>query len=101
MVLGIERAVRALRPRLRQIGWAVLAAAFACGFAVAAMLASLDHQVRARFEGTQFRVPSRVYCAPAILYPGLDWRRFGLQDALARLGYREALKQYNAPCVRT
>ena len=97
MVLGIERAVRALRPRLRQIGWAVLAAAFACGFAVAAMLASLDHQVRARFEGTQFRVPSRVYCAPAILYPGLDWRRFGLQDALARLGYREARSSRDLP----
>jgi penicillin-binding protein 1B len=65
-------------------------AAFAGGFALAAMLVSLDHQVRARFEGTQFRVPSRVYAAPAILYPGLDWRRFGLQDALVRLGYREA-----------
>ncbi len=67
------------------------------GFAIAAMVVSLDHQVRERFEGTQFRVPSRVYSAPAILYPGLDWRRFGLQDALARLGYRQASSSRELP----
>jgi penicillin-binding protein 1B len=75
----------------------VLAAAFGLGFTAAAFLVSLDHQVRARFEGTQFRVPSRVYSAPAILYPGLDWRRFGLQEALKRLGYREASSSRDLP----
>jgi penicillin-binding protein 1B len=71
--------------------------AFALGFVAAAWIVSLDHQVRRRFEGTQFRVASRVYAAPAILYPGLDWRRFGLQEALARLGYREAASSRELP----
>jgi penicillin-binding protein 1B len=82
---------------LRPIALVVLAIAFAGGFTLAAWVVSLDHQVRARFEGTQFRVPSRVYSAPAILYPGLDWRRFGLEDALARLGYREATSSRDLP----
>src|SRR6185295_11619552 len=85
----VGRPVRQRRgrwPWLRPIGWTVLAAGFAVGFAAAAFMASLDRQVRERFEGTQFRVPSRVYSAPAILYPGLDWRRFGLEAALSRLG---------------
>ena len=84
-------------PRRRRIpAWvrplaAVMAvAAFACGFAAAGLVAGLDHMVRARFEGVRFRVPSRVYGAPTILYPGLDWRRVDLRGALARLGYREA-----------
>jgi len=46
--------------------------------------------VVARFEGRLFRVPSRVLSAPAILYPGLDWKRVDLRGALVRLGYREA-----------
>jgi penicillin-binding protein 1B len=88
---------RGRRPWLRPIGGVLLVAGFAVGFAAAAYIAALDHQVRERFEGTQFRVPSRVYSAPAILYPGLDWRRFGLEDALSRLGYREAPSSRDLP----
>ena len=84
-------------PWLRPIGWTILAAGFAFGFAAAAFIVSLDRQVRERFEGTQFRVPSRVYSAPAILYPGLDWRLFGLEAALSRLGYREATSSRDLP----
>jgi penicillin-binding protein 1B len=84
-------------PWLRPIGWTILAAGFALGFAAAAFIVSLDRQVRERFEGTQFRVPSRVYSAPAILYPGLDWRLFGLEAALSRLGYREATSSRDLP----
>jgi len=79
------------------LGWTALGAAFVIGFAAAAVVLDLDRQVRARFDGTRFRVPSRVYGAPAILYPGLDWRRFGLRDALARLGYREASSSQDLP----
>src|SRR5262245_7665048 len=93
----MARGVRSRQRRLRRLGWAAVAVAFAGGFMAAALLASLDRQVRARFEGTQFRVPSRVYSAPAILYPGLDWRRFGLPEALARLGYRQAASSKNLP----
>ncbi|HEX5066751.1 MAG TPA: PBP1A family penicillin-binding protein [Myxococcota bacterium] len=75
---------------LRLAAVAVIAVAFTCGFAAAGLVAGLDHTVRSRFEGVRFRVPSRVYGAPTILYPGLDWRRIDLRGALARLGYREA-----------
>ncbi len=73
-----------------RLGWLVLAIAFAAGFAGSVMVIGLDRQVRERFDGTRFRVPSRVYSAPAILYPGLEWEQFGLRNALQRLGYREA-----------
>ena len=43
----------------------------------------------ARFEGSQFAVPSKVMSAPTLLYPGLDWQSIGLRDTLTRLGYRE------------
>jgi penicillin-binding protein 1B len=71
-------------------------AAFAAGFTATAYFVSLDHVVRARFEGTQFRVPSRVYSAPAIPYPGLDWRNFGLWTR-SRLGYRAAASSKDLP----
>jgi hypothetical protein len=82
---------------MRRLGWLVLGLSFVAGFAGAVMVAGLDRQVRARFEGTQFRVPSRVYSAPAILYPGLDWEQFGLREALQRLGYREAPQAEGLP----
>jgi penicillin-binding protein 1B len=50
----------------------------------------LDHIVTARFGGQRFEVPSRVYTAPAILYPGLDWKLVDLEGTLKRLGYRRA-----------
>jgi penicillin-binding protein 1B len=41
-----------------------------------------------RFEGQRFRVPSRVYSAPTILFPGLDHELMDLRGTLRRLGYR-------------
>ena len=46
--------------------------------------------MRARFDGQRFRVPSRVYSAPSIIYPGLDIELADLRGAFVRLGYREA-----------
>ena len=82
---------------MRLLGWGLLGTGFLGGFAAAVTLVGLDRQVRARFEGTAFRVPSRVYSAPAILYPGLDWKLFGLRDALGRLGYRDASSAEGLP----
>jgi penicillin-binding protein 1B len=45
----------------------------------------------------RFRLPSRVYSAPAILYPGLDWKLVDLRGTLQRLGYREALDTRSLP----
>jgi penicillin-binding protein 1B len=64
--------------------------AFAVGFTLAVWVVRLDRVVVARFEGKVFRVPSRVYSAPIILYPGLDWRLMDLRGTFQRLGYREA-----------
>ena len=65
---------------LRLAAGVVIAVAFTTGFAAAGLIAGLDHTVRSRFEGVRFRVPSRVYGAPTILYPGLDWRRTSTQS---------------------
>ncbi len=75
---------------LRVLGVALFLTASAAGGIVGRQLAELDQIVRARFEGTLFRVPSRVLSAPLILYPGLDPRLIDIRGTLERLGYREA-----------
>jgi penicillin-binding protein 1B len=62
--------------------------AFTAGWLAAGWVAGLDRIVQARFEGQRFLVPSRVYTAPAIVYPGLDWKLVDLEGTLRRLGYR-------------
>jgi penicillin-binding protein 1B len=62
---------------------------FVAGFAAAGYVVRLDRIVRERFEGGRFRVPSRVYSAPSILYPGLDWKLVDIEGTLRRLGYRK------------
>ena len=87
---------RLLRGPVRIVATAIGIAAFVGGFAFALVLLDLDRTVRARFEGVQFRVPSRVFSAPTILYPGLDWKRAELRlddtgsrdDDGPRPGYR-------------
>jgi penicillin-binding protein 1B len=64
--------------------------AFAGGFATGRWVNDLDRIVTMRFEGPRFQVPSRVFSAPAILYPGLDWKLVDLRGTLQRLGYRTA-----------
>jgi penicillin-binding protein 1B len=59
------------------------------GFAASGWVVKQDRIVRGRFEGRRFSVPSKVLSAPTILYPGLDWKRAELPQALDRLGYRE------------
>ena len=67
-----------------------MAAGFVAGFASSAVVIRLDRVVRTRFDGQRFRVPSRVYSAPSILYPGLDIELADLRGTFVRLGYREA-----------
>lgn len=91
------RGTRTPRRWLRRLAIGVGLASFAAGFVVAVWLVGLDRTVRARFEGVQFRVPSRVYTAPTILYPGLDWKLVDLRGTLERLGYREASGSRSLP----
>ncbi|MFP6654894.1 MAG: transglycosylase domain-containing protein, partial [Myxococcota bacterium] len=75
--------------RARRVGLVVVLLAFAAGLWVASWLLELDRQVVSRFEGRRFSVPSRVYAAPLVIYPGVDWQRLDLAGWLARMGYRE------------
>jgi penicillin-binding protein 1B len=75
--------------RLRWLGRALAVAAFVGGLWLSGWILDLDGIVRARFEGPRFSVPSKVYSAPGIVYPGTEWQRIDLQGWLARLGYRE------------
>ena len=94
------RGRRARRPRGRAprrfTRWLKLAAlgiagvGFVAGWISAGWVVSLDRVVTSRFEGQRFRVPSRVYTAPTIVYPGLDWKLVDLEGTLRRLGYRRA-----------
>ncbi|MDJ0866691.1 MAG: PBP1A family penicillin-binding protein [Myxococcota bacterium] len=63
--------------------------AFGGGVLAGRTLVRLDRVVVSRFEGRLFRVPSRVFSAPTILYPGLDVERADLRETLRRLGYRQ------------
>ncbi|MCA9503082.1 MAG: PBP1A family penicillin-binding protein [Spirochaetaceae bacterium] len=75
--------------RARRLGLVVVALAFAAGIWAAGWLLELDRVVVSRFEGRRFSVPSRVYAAPIVIYPGADWQRLDLAGWLLRTGYRE------------
>jgi penicillin-binding protein 1B len=67
----------------------VVALAFVAGLAMAHWLVGLDRVVVSRFEGRRFAVPSRVYAAPIVVFPGANWQRLDLAGWLTRMGYRE------------
>ncbi|MBW2272197.1 MAG: PBP1A family penicillin-binding protein [Deltaproteobacteria bacterium] len=71
--------------------------AFGAGILVSSWVLSLDRIVVSRFEGRRFSVPTKVFSAPTILYPGLDARRIDLRGTLQRLGYREQAVQGGRP----
>ncbi len=73
----------------RRVGLVALALAFGAGLWTAGWLLELDRTVVSRFEGRRFSVPSRVYAAPIVIYPGADWQRLDLAGWLTRMGYRE------------
>lgn len=75
--------------RARRVGLVTVALAFAAGVWVAGWLLALDRIVVSRFEGRRFAVPSRVYAAPMVIYPGADWQRLDLHGWLTRMGYRQ------------
>jgi penicillin-binding protein 1B len=85
-----RRTSKGARGWLRKLIWLGVAAGFVAGFASSVIVIRLDRVVRARFEGQRFRVPSRVYSAPSILYPGMDIELADLRGTFVRLGYREA-----------
>jgi penicillin-binding protein 1B len=79
------------------VAWAVVFLTFGVGFIAGSYVAGLNAIVRDRFDGQRFRVPSRVFSAPTILYPGLDWRLIDLRGTLERIGYRQATSVRDLP----
>ena len=75
--------------RARRVGLVTVVLAFGAGIWIAGWLLELDRIVVSRFEGRRFSIPSRVYAAPIVIYPGVDWQRLDLAGWLARMGYRE------------
>lgn len=55
-------------------------------------LLHLDREIRERFAGARWAVPSKVYAAPMELYPGLAMSARDLARELDRLGYREVAR---------
>jgi penicillin-binding protein 1B len=76
--------------RKAQIGIAAAFAAAVLLFLGAGFLNRLEEQVESRFQGRLFSIPSRVYSAPLLLYPGLTLERVGLFERLKRLNYHSA-----------
>lgn len=74
---------------MRVLGRVAALFAFAIGLGLSSWILELDRVVVDRFEGRTFAVPSKVYSAPLIVYPGMDWQRIDLAGWLLRLGYRE------------
>ncbi|MDJ0850185.1 MAG: PBP1A family penicillin-binding protein [Myxococcota bacterium] len=85
-----SRRRRSLPVWLKLAGLVLVGGGFAAGFALAVWVVRLDRIVVERFEGQRFQVPSRVYSAPSIVYPGLDHELMDLRGTLSRLGYRPA-----------
>ncbi|MDJ0786815.1 MAG: PBP1A family penicillin-binding protein [Myxococcota bacterium] len=73
---------------LRSAALMLLGSGFAAGFVVGREGMRLDAEVRQRFEGRLFRVPSRVMSAPLMLYPELESDLAELRASLDRMGYR-------------
>ena len=70
------------------LGGAAVAVALALAtFAAVRVLGALEAQVESRFRARLIAVPSRVYSAPLVIYPGLSVERAGLFERLQRLNY--------------
>ncbi|MBW2231317.1 MAG: PBP1A family penicillin-binding protein [Deltaproteobacteria bacterium] len=80
------------RETLRWLGRGLAIVAFVSGVWLSSWILRLDRVVAERFEGRTFNVPSKVYSAPLIVYPGMDWQRIDLRGWLVRLSYREAVR---------
>src|SRR5437588_3431685 len=75
--------------RLRYLGWAGLALAFAA----AVCTLYLDSRVRSEFEGRRFALPARIYARPLELHVGLRIPQPDVEQELRDLGYAEAVRE--------
>src|SRR5216110_878297 len=75
--------------RLRYLGWAALALAFAA----AVCTLYLDSRVRSEFEGRRFALPARIYARPLELHVGLHIPQQDVEQELRDLGYPDVARE--------
>src|ERR1700746_2682307 len=75
--------------RLRYLGWASLALAFAA----AVFTLYLDSRVRSEFEGRRFALPARIYARPLELHVGLRIAQSDVEQELRDLGVPEVPRE--------
>jgi penicillin-binding protein 1B len=56
----------------------------------------LEYEVTTRFSNHQWDIPSKLYAASTLLYPGFDVSAMGLLDLLNRMDYRSVDKTVQA-----
>jgi penicillin-binding protein 1B len=65
--------------------------AFCIGLAALSIYAAyLDNEVRAKFAGTRWKLPAKVYASPLELYAGLDRSQAAIVNTLEHQGYRKS-----------
>src|SRR6266571_8843277 len=75
--------------RLRYLGWASLALAFAASV----FTLYLDSRVRSEFEGRRFALPARIYARPLELHVGLRIAQQDVEQELRDLGYPDVPRE--------
>src|SRR5256884_5597993 len=75
--------------RLRFLGWASLALAFAASV----FTLYLDSRVRSEFEGRRFALPARIYARPLELHAGLRIVQQDVEQELRDLGYPDVPRE--------
>src|SRR2546421_4283925 len=75
--------------RLRYLGWASLALAFAASV----FTLYLDSRVRSEFEGRRFALPARIYARPLELHVGLRIAQADVEQELRDLGYPDVARE--------
>src|SRR5256884_3773433 len=75
--------------RLRYLGWASLALAFAASV----FTLYLASRVRSEFEGRRFALPARIYARPLELHVGLHIPQPDVEQELRDLGYPDVARE--------
>src|SRR6059036_4054549 len=75
--------------RLRYLGWASLALAFAASV----FTLYLDSRVRSEFEGRRFALPARIYARPLELHAGLRIAQIDVVRELQETGYGQGPRE--------
>lgn len=80
------------RISLRQVVYVLLATLIVAisvgGMLLSGYLVQLDQEIRTRFAGSRWALPSQVYAAALDLYPGRNLNAADLRHELERIGYR-------------